>query len=311
MAGASTIYSPTLARVDQETRDLLDELNVVQNTLKPGSLEREKREDAVYKRLYDIADYIKTDHSHDPRMQEIYFVITEERLESSQASPSATPDVEGPSDVIVDSGGLVMKVNNKTVKQFPVYGDPYRMYTKYPSTAKTQLYLEQMALDLGAMNPVELQSNFESVDEDGTKKVMRSMLGKCQREKWMTSQSKKCCAPCWREVMQQMFLMGCEILTVEMKTRSHQIAQMTERGQLTMEDARYLAEYIEKVMNQLEKLLTQSKRGRKSKKEWIYLVESVYRLMVGMINEIMMKVVQMLKVKASVQNDQVTVGLLA
>jgi len=262
--------------VDEESRRLITELTSIQNTLKPGSAEREQREDAIFKRLYQLAEIIKHDHSHDPRMREMFFLITE------QVIPAPAPEVE----------------------QLPVYADEYKLFTRTQPQPKVQIFLEQMALDLKTMTPDEVRENLSDPSRDGQKEILNSFMGRCNRENWMKDGADHTCKNCWDEVMQRVFLMAAEMLTLEMKKRAEQIIQMTKHGHLTTEDARELAKFISKVMKKTEHLLETSEKRKKTKKEWIFLVESIFRLMVNLINEVMMRYFKMLKVKAAVRNSQ-------
>lgn len=241
----------------QEVRLLLQELQAVQR-LKSGSVERQQKEDRIYDRLYDISNAIKT-HSRDPAMAELYTKITGEQLP-------------------------------RTVNRLPIYTDEYKLFTEYPTTPKTELFLSKMGRDLAGI---------EARKEP--KELLKTFVSKCDREQWLERSADMTCKHCWNEVMQHMFMMVIEMLTVELKQRAHQIRTMTEQGYLTEIDAQDLAKHMDKIIYETEKLLDKASKHKHKKEEWILLIESLFQLMVGLINEIMSRYMQFVMVKREVK----------
>ena len=103
--------------------------------MKSGSIEREEREDAIFKRLYQLADRIKEDHKNNPQLQEIFFLIMDQR-------------VNGPPEV----------------PKLPVYTDEFKMFTRSQPRAKVQIFLEEMAVDLKTMSSQDVNSSIKRLD---------------------------------------------------------------------------------------------------------------------------------------------------
>ncbi len=250
--------------LDQEARSLVAELHHVNTTLKAGSLEREQREDKIYQRLYELAELIKSRHPTDPGLQELQFVITQQGAATEAVS----------------------------VKRLPVYTDEYKMFTQSPTNPKVQMFLEKMATDLQALPREETQRLLADQTRDGPKDVLRTFVSKCQRERWLKDSAKITCKGCWDEVMRSVFMMTIEMVTLELKQRAHQIRVMTERGYLTEVDAMDLVKHVGKIIREVEHLLRKSEKRKLSKNEWIVLIEALFRLLVGLVNELMMRYVQ-------------------
>lgn len=256
--------------LDHETRNLIFQLNEVHQKLKPGSAEREQKEDAIYSRLYQISEQIQQKHSNDPHLRELFFLITDQTL-GTPARPQVT--------------------------QLPVYSDPQKVFTKYPSSPQTRIFLEKMAQDLRTYETAEVRDLMADHMHDGPKEVVQSLAERCQREHWLKQHAGKTCSRCWDKVMREIFMMAVEVLTLELQTRSHQIIRMTEHGHLTHEDAQDLSDFFTETMHKLEKLLKKSEHKKITKHQWIRLVEEVFQLTVGIGNELMMRYILMLKVK--------------
>lgn len=250
--------------VAHEARTLVHELQKVQATLKSGSVEREQSEDRIYQRLYQLADTIRTRHPRDPQLQEIFFVIT------NQGTPASAP----------------------SVPRLPVYTDEFKLFTQSPTTPKVQLFLEKMAQDLQALPAAHTHTLLADGLRDGPKDVLRSFVSKCHRERWLKESSELTCKGCWTEVMRYVFMMAIEMLTLELKQRAHQIRVMTAQGNLTEVDANELAKHAEHIILEADRLLARSEKPRLSKKDWIELLEALFRLLVGLINDLMMRYVQ-------------------
>lgn len=262
------------AALDQEARSLVAELHQVTTTLKAGSAEREQHEDRIYQRLYELAELIQTRHATDPALQELRFAITQ-RGAAAEA---------------------------RSVKRLPVYTDEYKMFTQSPTNPKVQMFLEKMATDLQALPRDETQRLLADQTIDGPKDVLRTFVSKCQRERWLKDSAKITCKNCWDEVMRSVFMMTIEMVTVELKQRSHQIRIMTERGYLTEVDAMDLVKHVEKIIREVEHLLRKSERRKLSKTEWIALIEALFRLLVGLVNELMMRYVQFINFRRDNHN---------
>ncbi len=244
---------------------LVEDLHRVHETLKAGSVEREQREDYIYKRLYELAEAIKTRYPNDPKMQEVYFAITDDDRN--------------------------VKSDSAIVRRLPVYTDEYKMFTQSPTTPKVQVFLEKMATDLNALPKEQTQRILSDQVRDGPKEVLRTFVSKCQREEWLKSASKNTCHNCWDEVMRHVFGMTIEMLTLELQQRSRQIREMTMKGLLTEVDAMDLIKHIEKIIQEANHLIRKSEK-KQSKNSWIELIEELFRLIVGLVNEIMMRYVK-------------------
>ena len=250
--------------IDQEARMLVADLHKIHGTLKPGSIEREQREDYIYKRLYQLAETIKARHPRDPKLQEIYFAIT------NDGAPQ----------------------ESVTVRRLPVYTDEYKMFTQSPTTPKVQLFLEKMATDLKSLPEDETRRLLSDQTIDGPKEVLRSFVSKCHRERWLKESAEITCHGCWDEVMHFVFMMSVEMLTLELKQRSKQIRLMTEKGYLAEVDAMDLIQHIEKIIRETDRMIAKAEKPKKSKREWIELIESLFRLLVGLVNDLMMRYVK-------------------
>lgn len=250
--------------LDQEARALVNELHQVNATLKPGSVEREQREDRIYQRLFDLAEIIKARHQHDPELQQIYFVIT------NQGPPAVAAGV----------------------KRLPLYTDEFKLFTQSPTTPRVQMFLEKMATDLETLPRAETQRLLADQTRDGPKELVRSFVSQCHRERWLRDSAKITCKGCWDEVMRHIFMMAIEMLTLELKQRAHQFRVLSEKGYLTEVDVLDLVQHVEKIVHEAERLLAQSEKRKLSKTEWIQLIEALFRLLVGLINDLMLRYVQ-------------------
>jgi len=249
-----------------EARNLASELNAIQSTLKLGSKEREEKEDQIYERLSQLAEEIKANHSKHPRMTEIFLAIT--------GSPVPS-----------------------TISKLPIYTDKDRLFTQSPTTPKVTLFLEQMAENLRSLPPDRIQETLMNPEKDGPKELVQSFIHSAEREKWLNASAKETCHHCWNEVMQRIFIMAVEMVTVELKQRAHQIRTLTEQQFLTEEDAVYLIKLISQALNKTEVLLKEADSAKKSKQVWIDLIESVFRLVINLVNELMMRYVQLVKLR--------------
>jgi hypothetical protein len=262
-------------KIDMEARQLIEELRQINQTLKLGSVAREQREDHIYQRLYFLAEQIKHKHYQDKSLRELYYLIT------NDASLTTPPEVS----------------------KLPVYPDKYHMFTKFPTTPKTNIFLSQMAKTLHTMNPEQIHKRLVQPDQDGAKQVLESFVSHTHREHALKMGAKQTCKHCWEEVMRNIFIMTLEMLTLEMKSRAEQILQMTQKGDLTSEDAVELTQYITQVIHQMEKMLPESQKKKKTKGEWIQAIESLFQFMVNIINEIMMRYFQMIRMKSAIQKQ--------
>jgi hypothetical protein len=262
-------------KIDMEARQLIEELRQINQTLKLGSAVREQKEDQIYQRLYFLAEQIKHKHYQDKSLRELYFLITND---SGLTSP---PEVA----------------------KLPVYPDKYHMFTKFPPSPKTNIFLSQMAQTLHTMKPEQVHQRLVQPDQDGAKQVLESFVSHTHREHALKIGAKQTCKHCWEEVMRNIFIMTLEMLTLEMKSRAEQILQMTQKGDLTPEDALDLSQYITQVIHQMEKMLPESQKKKKTKGEWIQSIEKLFQFMVNIINEIMMRYFQMTRMKAAIQKQ--------
>lgn len=239
--------------ISQKTRMLIDELQTVQTTMKLGSVEREQREDEIYRQLYDIAEHIKTDGSlaKKPEMKDIYARITGDTI----------------------------------VSRFPVYTDEYKMFVQHPEDPKTRLFLEKISGNT----------------EQPTDEILRSFVSKCGRKGLLEHSRRDTCTSCWSGIMRQIFRRMIQILTVELKRRSEQIKAMTEAGILTEVDMKDLVKHIESILHKTSKLVTRSEKHIKSKEEWIELNETLFQFMVDIVNDLMMRYVEYIRVKKQIK----------
>lgn len=241
--------------IDTEARKLIDELYNINKTLKPGSIEREQKEDAIYQKLHILADMIQRKNWTHKNMQDLYHLIT-----------------------------------NKHLKQPTLYSDDYKMFTQYPDDAKTHLFLEEMVKKYNIMKPEEADALLKDPSIDGKKEILKSLLQNCQREKILHKGVESTCKDCWQEIIRKMFFMVAEMLTVELQNRAHQIVLMTKQKQLSAQDAIDLSGLLKVVAEKLDGMINKADKIVK-KKDWINLVESIFKLLIYMVNEIMMRFV--------------------
>lgn len=282
----------TREELDEDVRNLVYDLHVVQTTLKLGSIEREQREDEIFRRLYYISEIIKTDYATDKRMNQLYTLIRQENIPLTPAI--STTDIFPP----------------YTTKPLPVYTDAYNMFTRTTLTPKTIFFIEQMATDLKVGSPDQIRNHLSHHDKDGGKEILQSTWSNVDREEWLRLGASNTCSNCWNSVMHRVFLMMAEVVAVEMRNRAYQVIDMTKKGQLTMEDAKDLAQHISHVIKKIDRLLTLATSEKSKKKDhMVNLVEALFRLMINVVNEIMIRYVKLLHVKNSFKNVQIMENL--
>ena len=241
--------------VDAEARKLIDELYSINKTLKPGTIERERKEDAIYQKLHTLAEMIQKKNWTQGNMQELYQLIT-----------------------------------NKQMKKPTLYSDDYNMFTQYPDDSNTHLFLQEMVTDFKIMKPEEAQNLLSDPSIDGKKEILKSLLQNCQREKILHKGVASTCKDCWPDILRKIFFMVSEMLTVELQNRSHQISVMTKNQQISTQDAIELSGLLKAVTEKLDAMINRADKITK-KKDWITLVESIFQLLIYMVNEIMMRFV--------------------
>jgi len=258
-------------KIDIESKKLIDELIVMNKTMKAGSIEREKREDEIYRKLYEFAELIQKHNWTQKNMRHLFYLITNQKLKSDEKSDWNFDDL---------------------------YTDRHKMFTRFPDDTKTHLFLEKLHESTKTLTPEQIKQILNDPNIDGKKELLEAMTENCARTKLLHEASHKTCSSCWRDVMRSIFFMLSEMLTVELKTRSHQILKMSENKEITTQDAVELSELLREVIKKLEHYITKSDKVI-SKKEWIELIESVFLLMIQMINEIMMRYVLTKKINES------------
>ena len=246
---------------DNDVENLLTELQEVKTKYKAGSIERENKEDEIYTRLNEIAQRIQG--NNDSKMKQLYVLITEK--------PVVTE-----------------------VQRVPVYTDEFKMFTQSPRHVKVQMFLRRMVNDLKVMNEGEMDKIMKDHTQDGPKLVLEKMVDSCSREQYLNVGKEKMCRRCMHKVYSSVFYMLAENLTLDLKRRLYQIREMYEHNDLSELDTQDLQVYVSKVLKKLHKLIAKSFTR---KKDWVFLIESVFRLSVGLVNELMMKFVSTQKAR--------------
>lgn len=268
---ADTSYGSSRAdtsyAVDQEARALVAELQTVFATVKPGTAEREQREDRIYKRLNELAELIREQYPNDPNLQQFRYLVT-------------------------DKGDAALRA---PVNRLPIYTDEYKMFTQSPTNPKVQMFLKTMAKDTGSMPAESVDRVLADQYADGSKSVLRSMVTAPNRTQWLQNAADETCRPCWNSVMRRLFMMGIEMLTLELRQRTQQISVAARDGLFTPVDAKELGEHIGRIISKTDEMLDESQRSSLSKEDWIGLVEGVFRLMVGLINDLMSRYFQAIR----------------
>ncbi len=222
---------------------------------------RQQEEDRIYQRLTEIAETIRQQpiEQRTPEIQAIYFAITED----------GSPDVPS------------------YVERLPIYTDTHRMFTKSPTTPTVNKFVRQFVVELDVMKPDEANHVLNNVQTDGPKQLLKALITNKQRSAWLKEGTEKCCRKCWSHVMEYLFQMMAEVLVVELKERSAQVQTMVQQNVLTEADALELAQYFEKTIDSVEDLLKDAYTQSHSRTEWAEFLESLYRIFVKMVNEIM------------------------
>jgi len=254
--------------IDAEARKLIDELYTINKTLKPGSIEREQKEDVIYQKLHTFADLIQRKNWTHKNMQELYHLIT-----------------------------------NKHLKKPTLYSDDFSMFTQYPDDAKTHLFLEEMVKKFKIMKPEEAETLLKDPSIDGKKEILKALLQNCQREKILHKGVESTCKDCWQDILRKVFFMVAEMLTVELQNRSHQILLMTKNQQISSRDAIDLSGLLKIVTEKLDGMINKADKIIK-KKDWINLVESIFQLLIYMVNEIMMRFVMSQRAQLAMSENQ-------
>lgn len=256
--------------VDLEARKLIDELYQINKTLASGSIEREKREDVIYHRLYALADMIQQKHWTQKSMQDLYYLIT-----------------------------------NKNVAPPTLYDDDFQMFPRYPDDPKTHMFLEEIVKRYKLMKPEEAEALLRDPAIDGKKEILVSLMQNCQRATILNQGAAHTCKDCWKDILRNIFFMVAEMLTLELQNRSRQIESMIKTRDITSQNALELTKLLNMVAQKLDVFIMTADQIVK-KKDWIQLVEGVFQLLIYMINEIMMKFVMSQQVN---QNKRVEVLL--
>lgn len=255
--------------VEVEASRLMQDLSLIQARRKPDSLERSQKEDEIYQRLQLLATLVEkggAQYESSPVVKDLYKAIQGTALPQSVS--------------------------------YPQFGDEFKLFTSHPQNGepKVQVFLQTMSEQLGTMSPEQSTQVLENPREDGIKRVLETFMGSCGREEFLRKAQPHTCAKCWKEIMPVLFTNAAEMLTVELKRRAHQVREMVKHEDLTPTDALALAEYMEKVLTALEKQVDAAKKTSKQT-DWVSLIEALFLLSVGLINEIMTRYVKLLKTK--------------
>jgi len=249
--------------IDMEASQLLDDLYKTQKTLKAGSIEREEKEDFIFKRLYQIAEVIKTQDVRDQKLRELYQLITNEQL------PDQT--------VMQEYNGIL-----------PIYSDRYQLFTRYPAHPNTYLFLKELVKSIH--QDADIESIMNNPSQDGAKELLYSLVSNCQRMKGLENAQNSTCSRCYDQAMKQIFFMVAEMLTVELQSRSEQILNLLHSHELTRQDGIELQELMSHMISVVQKMVKSLDNHIEiSKSKWIEIIESMYRLIVNLINEVLMR----------------------
>jgi len=267
--------------IEQEARDLTIKLKQIQTTLEPGDPIREKEEDAIYQRLFELTEMIKSNYKEGevtPKTKEIFFLITNEPL----------------------SDAPLIKPGQQVV---PNYTDRHGLYPRSTPNPKVQLFLEHMAQAGKVTDEKKVDQILTDRSIDGQKELLFRFRKMCNRSKAMEKCSEESCSSCWKEVMPTIFLLLSQVVTSEILNRMDQVKSLLRNGDLTPDDAKYLFHFINKSRIETENVIKGvSRKKPKNKRQWVHQVESLYMILIQMINEIMMRYVVLLKFRATIQS---------
>ena len=188
-----------------------------------------------------------------------------------------------------------------SVAKLPVYTDSFKMFTKYPDDPKTHLFLESLAKNGQTMKVEEIYGVLTNPTRDGKKDVINSLIHNCQRKSLLQQGAESTCSHCSQIVLRRVFFMVSEMLTVELKERTRQIEKMVKEGTITTRDAMDMSEMITSIVRRLDHLISKADKTTTNKSE---LVESVFKLLIHLVNEVMMKYVLNNKIKSAMDNNE-------
>lgn len=274
------LMSPS-ASIEKEARDLTLRLKQLETEKPTGDPVREEEEDRIYQRLFELTEAIKTNFKHGevtPKTKEIFFMITNEPLTDAP---------------LIKAGQQVV----------PNYTDKYGLYPRSTPNPKVHLFLEAMTKAGKLMEEKQFERILQDTQIDGQKELLFRFRKMCNREKSLKKCASESCSTCWKEVMPTVFLLLSQVLTTELLNRMEQVKTLQQNQDLTPADTRYLLNFIDLSRQETEAVLEQVRVKKPSSKgQWIHHIESLYLIMVRMINEIMMRYIVLLKFRATVQS---------
>lgn len=268
--------NPTPEAIEAASRRLIEELNRLDQTYKSGSAEREERADQIYDELYRLAEHIRTRHSDNPRMREIYLIITETPLN-----------------------------RDYPVRKLPVYTDEFRAFTRSAPNPRVLMLLQHMAQEVGAQTPEALAVLSRDPNRDPQKELMEMFIHQCGRAKLLKRASAQCCHNCWHKTLSHMYYLAVELLQVELLRRTKQVQTLVKAHKLPETEAQHVINYFLTVADKVGKLTRQMEaHKRKTKQDWIKYVEAVYQIIVNLINELMTRLFRALNKPVTVRDCQ-------
>ena len=251
--------------VKKEARDLILQLEHLNDNYKDKSPDKEKQRDYIFKRLYKISKFLeKNKHCNglNKECEDLYFSITSSNLND------------------------VKTISSDNLHQ---YGDVYKLFLKENPSIKYSLFLEEISKKLGVKNPT-------------VKKVVYNNLDNCNRKGIFKNLKKNTCQTCWDEVMYKFFMSSAKTFLVELKSQTENIERAYVQQKISLKDAEDISKMIEKITIKFHKLL---EKINYSEINWIKSTEKLFLLIVNLSNEILFKYTNYAIRQKSIQDSNI------
>jgi hypothetical protein len=238
-----------LQNIGDQARDLVRELSSINSTNPPH---KEQLKDQVFLRLSNLARKIERERSKgntNDKIEEIYLLIS-----------------NNPKNI------------NKKVGALSSYGDVHKWFVKPEPTIGTNMFLKQLATSFNGKNGINTTLD--------PKELVYQSLYNCNRQNWLNKASDITCKSCWNEIMNSFFIITAQTFTVELNSLENKIEELYKNRKLTTENTEYLVTYMAKNIKKFSTIVRRATNNKdKSKEEWTELLESLFMVIVRIMNE--------------------------
>lgn len=124
-------------------------------------------------------------------------------------------------------------------------------------------------------------------NSDNAMQTLASKMSDCSRHAQLDKDSKDMCPNCWHNVAKDMFYSMCEMGLGLIENLQHRLAETVVQGQLVVQDANMVKEYLARATDALVTLVQLANKEKKAgRADWVERVNGVYIILVRMINKL-------------------------